>query len=129
MQYIRSTFATIPQLRLQTAMTNKLMQTNRLIWLAYIWFYHIPMVVYYLSIIWVGYLIFQQVGQNTISVAVGAGLMGTYFLGSANITEFGEKAKRLAEKITDIQDLFDFIRNFGKQSFPVLDEENINQLK
>jgi hypothetical protein len=126
MQFIRSTFATIPQLNTQISMTKILMSKNRAIWLAYIWFYHIPLIVYYISITWIGYIVFTKIGSGTLTLAAGTGLMGTYFLGSNNISEFGEKAKRLTEKVTDIRDLWDFIRGFGKQTYPVLERDNVS---
>lgn len=125
MQFIRSTFATIPQLNTQIAMTKQVMSKNRAIWLTYIWFYHIPLIAYFISISWIGYIVFTKIGNNSLSLAAGTGLMGTYFLGSNNISEFGEKAKRLTEKVTDIRDLWDFIRGFGKQTYPVLEGDSI----
>ena len=126
MQFIRSTFATIPQLNIQTKMTRKLMAQNRVVWLAYIWSYHLTLTAYFLTVAWVGYIVFSKIEDHTLSLATGIGLMGTYFLGSNNISEFGERAKRLTEKVTDIRDLWDFICGFGKQTYPVLEENREN---
>jgi hypothetical protein len=86
------------------------------------------MAIYYL--IGFGFLayIFAKMNDGNLDAASGISLISTFFLGTYNILNSGQLAERLSRSIISIQDLFKFIRKYGKQTYPVL-EENLTKIR
>jgi hypothetical protein len=64
------------------------------------------------------------IGYN-ISSVVGIGLITSYISSSNSIKGVGNQVKKLSSAHSRITDLFTFMRGFGQQTFPVLDEKQI----
>lgn len=75
------------------------------------------------SILVIASMIFNQMMQGVLSPILAISIVLAYTGGTQNILKIGLKVKNLTEYISNIRDLFDFVRNFGRQTFPVLAED------
>lgn len=118
--YIRASFATIDQLDQLHDKNKDYIVKEGFSWRVSAFIITICGVIYNLMIIPLAYLLFQN---HTLSSAVIVSLLGTYFVFYSRIFVFGQTVNRVLRNITGIQDLWDFINNFGKQSYPVLKQK------
>ena len=79
--------------------------------------------VYIISIVVIGYTALLQAKNGLLEATLALSIILAYANGTQNILYTGDKVKRLTTALSNINDLFDFIRGFGKQTFPVLDED------
>jgi ABC-type multidrug transport system fused ATPase/permease subunit len=121
--FIRSNFATKEQLKRQYIDTLKAVNQGTGAWLGFETTFAFTNIIYNLSVLAIGLLIFQKIQINQLAVTTGISMMATYFLGTSNILQLGEKVRRFSENRADIIDMFEFLRNFGKQTYPVLEGE------
>ena len=119
-QFIRSVFATENQYKKQVAQTSLFMQKNTAIWMSFMILTWIPLILYYVAVLILGWLVMYKINIGEISLVIGSGILGTYFLGSNNILAMGEKVRRASQSVKGVQDLYKFIQSFGKSTFPVL---------
>lgn len=75
---------------------------------------------YFLSIFFLGLYILYLIKSNYISITLGTTLILTYLRGTHEVTRVGNRIRKLLRSTTRINDLFNFIRSFGKQTYPVL---------
>jgi ABC-type bacteriocin/lantibiotic exporter with double-glycine peptidase domain len=68
-------------------------------------------------------VLFNLIQSGQVNPTVGVTLIITYVNGSSQILKLGQTIQNLSEKYASITDLFKFIRNFGKQSYPVLEAD------
>jgi hypothetical protein len=66
---------------------------------------------------------FNLVDSGEVSLVIGSSLILTYLRGSNSIIRAGRTTQRLYDSWSKIQDLYTFIRGFGKQSYPVLEKD------
>jgi len=122
-QLVRSAFA--------TNQVNKDMENKNRLFMAmdgtYFISYHslmmISRILYAGSVCVLGAYIMLQVSQGLISVVAGTAFLITYIHGTYHIIKIGKRIQKFVRSITRIKDLFLFIENFGKQTFPVLKED------
>jgi ABC-type multidrug transport system fused ATPase/permease subunit len=120
--YIRASFATPEQVLKIKSKSYK----NALV-LANMWFSHMSgdMVVrmlYILSFSLIGLFAFYKIEQGFDPIQAGT-IMLTYYFGSRDLWTFGRFLGKFLENVQKLEDLFTFIRGFGKQSYPVLDSD------
>lgn len=77
-------------------------------------------IIYLFSIAIIGWQILTNVSNNIISVTIGLTLIITYLRSASEIIRLGRRIGKIAKLITRIKDLYSFIGNFGRQTFPVL---------
>jgi ABC-type multidrug transport system fused ATPase/permease subunit len=82
---------------------------------------------YCISITVVGTLLFQSLNAGEISTILATTLLLTYYNGSRSILKIGDTISSITESIGDTTDLFEFIREFGRQSYPVVEENALMQ--
>jgi len=123
--FIRAIFAATEQIHKSKKATVKSMQEETLGWQASAYINVITRTVYVLSVFVIGYIVLTQVASGTLSTALALSIILAYSNGTSGILSIGNMVKRLSSALTDITDLFDFIRNFGQQSFPVLENEDL----
>jgi ABC-type multidrug transport system fused ATPase/permease subunit len=75
---------------------------------------------YILSVLVIGYGILNLVQNGTLNAVVGTTIILTYMSGSRQILRIGDTVGEVTESMANVTDLFEFIRKFGKQTFPVL---------
>jgi hypothetical protein len=78
---------------------------------------------YAISAIAVGFIVMSQAQNGTLTPVIAVSVIITYINSTSGVLEVGGHTKRLSEGLTNINDLFNFIRGFGKQTFPVLEED------
>lgn len=71
--------------------------------------------------------IFNLINTNQMSTVTGVALIITFLNTSSSVLSIGSIARTLTEQYFEVNDLFDFIRAFGKQTFPVLPGDNFKQ--
>lgn len=86
---------------------------------AWITFNFMTAVTKFLYLISVG-LVSSHLLNSSISATIGVSLILTYIRGTYETIKIGRRIRVLLRSITRILDLFDFIDQFGTQSFPVL---------
>jgi ABC-type multidrug transport system fused ATPase/permease subunit len=117
--YIRNSFATIEQIgksqeinKQTLVVRNILSQGNGLI-------VFIVRLLYISSVLWIGYLVLDEVNAGNLTTILGTTMILTYINGSSQILKIGDFISQATESIQNMNDLWDFIRNFGKQTYPV----------
>jgi ABC-type multidrug transport system fused ATPase/permease subunit len=82
---------------------------------------------YAISNLVVGMVLFELVNTNQINTGVGLSLLIAYFNGSGPIMRVGNMIRNSIQSISRQEDLFDFIRQFGVQTYPVLEGDKIDE--
>jgi ABC-type multidrug transport system fused ATPase/permease subunit len=123
--YIRSTFATKEQLNQINSSIGDYTTKEATRWQASGFGYLVLRALFFGSILVISSMILIEIQLKSISVTTGLALVTTYFISLSNIRNIGEQIKRLTASHSRITDLFEFMRTFGKQTFPVLDENQI----
>jgi ABC-type multidrug transport system fused ATPase/permease subunit len=121
---IRSTFATPEQLNKSRQVINQTVAIRAVRMQGNSINTYIMRVLYTISIVVIGYLIFNLLEQNSISVVLATTLLLTYLNGSRSILKIGDMVAQVTESNADIVDLYKFINNFGNQTFPVIEQKN-----
>jgi len=75
-----------------------------------------------LSLLILGVL--NSIKSGSLKPEIGIALVVTFANGASKILRIGDYIKNFITKLQRIQDLFEFIRNFGKQTYPVLETDN-----
>ena len=79
-----------------------------------------------LFLVFLGFLfanIVTLIQNNQINSILAISIMVGIALNLTDLLWIGNKLERLIKSVIEAQDLFEFIRNFGKQTYPVLDGE------
>jgi ABC-type multidrug transport system fused ATPase/permease subunit len=120
--YIRSTFSTPTQL---TRTKNKSFLAG--VTVATMWATHLTGDMFVRLIYVISFGTFTFVTLNKISEGfdpiLATTLVLTYYAGSRDLWQFGRVVQKITDGVKKMQDLFSFIRGFGKQSYPVLDSD------
>lgn len=124
---IRASFASPEQDKKLTKRNLQMIVTSSTIWYIYSFTDFIVQIIYIFSIGLLGWLTIDLINQGTLEPIVAISLIMTYIAASSEIINVGGRIRRIIERYTRIQDLFKYIRNFGKQTFPVLTTSNNNE--
>ena len=120
--YIRSTFSTPAQLR-----KAKVKSFLAGVVVATMWSTHVTGDMFVRFIYVISFGIFTFVVLNKISEGFdpifASTIVLTYYAGSRDLWQFGRVVQKITDGVKKIEDLFSFIRDFGKQSYPVLDSD------
>lgn len=122
-ELVRSSFAADQQnkeIRQKSRLAASILATH---WVSFASAMFVLRIAYGLSVSVLGIYILSLIKNDAISVTLGTSFLATYIHGSYRIMRIGEKAQKVLRCIIRIQDLFDFVRTFGLQTFPVLEEE------
>lgn len=120
--YIRSTFATsnffklIQQKELQNGSTKATAQMGYGIASSTV------RIVFGISYLVLGLLILKMVNNNELSFIIGSSIFITYVAQASTIRSVGSLTQKIVENQIRLSDFFKFIRDFGKQTYPVLKE-------
>ncbi len=124
-QLIRTTFASYFRSKLLERKISENMKTESSLWYIYSFLFSGLTLMYVISLFVLSMLLLLQIKNNNISTATSVGLFLTYLQSSKEIARFGRLIRKLRHAKTAIQDLFEFIPNFGKQTFPVLEKSSV----
>jgi len=120
--YIRSSFATPEQNQKVLKTSRKMYGVDATKSMTNITSDVITRCLYILSFLIISWNIFNQINTGKLSTALGLAILLTFYTGSRDIWSVGSTIQKLVDKITQIKDLYTFIRGFGKQTYPVLEE-------
>lgn len=84
-------------------------------------------VIYAISTLTIGYVIFQLINTEQIEIGVGLSLLLVYVSGSSSVLTIGNIIRNSIEMVSRQEDLFIFIRQFGVQTYPVLKSDILDQ--
>lgn len=128
-QLIRSSFASTEIEREARRINYESMYKQATSWLAFTGVNMITQVSHLVSILLIGLIIIYLIKLNSIDALMGTTLVLTYIRGSSSSTQVGRTIRLFLKSITRIQDLFNFINNFGVQSYPVLEKHISPEIK
>jgi hypothetical protein len=120
---IRSSFATVEVVENTKDLALKSLNTRSVMFGGGALITFISRLLYNLSILVISYGVLDLVQKNTITAVTGATIIITYMSGSRQVLRIGETIGDVTESMANVRDLFDFITNFGKQTFPVLPQK------
>ena len=116
--YIRAVFGTKEQLAKVDRFQFKAMYTSAIVWEFGGTVVTLSQILFLFSMIVIGFILLTQINlDKTIAVS----LLLSYYQIQAQISFVGNSFGRAINSLEDINDLYDFIRRFGKQSYPVLE--------
>jgi ABC-type bacteriocin/lantibiotic exporter with double-glycine peptidase domain len=121
--FIRSSFATPEQLEKTNNTLRRFAKVTMDGMLAYGIGTTITRSLYIISTLSIAIVIFYQVSGGSLDQYLGITLIITYINGSSQILRLGRTINDFVEKVTGVMDTFEFIRNFGVQSYPVLESD------
>ncbi len=127
-QLIRSVFAVNEQVGRTRDVLKKFMVTRGTSVLSHGIATSITRVLYISSVLILSLTIFNLIKSGSMEQNLGLTLIITYVNGSSQILRLGQTIKDFVEKYTSVTDLFEFIRSFGKQSYPVLEGDEISNI-
>jgi hypothetical protein len=84
---------------------------------------NISRTIYIISLATLGTIIIFQAKEGILSPVLALSIILAYTNSTQSVLYIGDKVKRLTAALANIEDLYSFIRKFGKQSFPVLDDD------
>ena len=119
--YIRYCFATIEQGKRLYRTTVDLMTTGANSWQFDRSVGILTQVLSYSGMIWISWQIFALLQARVIDPITAAALIISYYTSSERMVFAGTYVRNLNINLYQIQDLFTFIRGFGKASYPVLE--------
>lgn len=80
-------------------------------------------IIYSVFICILGVYILDLIKSGTITTLDGAAFLATYLQGTYDTVKIGNRLQQFVRSVTRINDLFSFIKSFGKKSFPVLKDD------
>ena len=119
-QFIRSYFATNEINKGLKGKSRFFMANDGTYYISFHTAIYINRLFYAVSLCVIGLYVLSMIKQGTVSVVVGTTFLVTYIHGTYHIIKIGKRTQKFVRSIARITDLFDFIRHFGTQTFPVL---------
>ncbi len=121
---IRSSFATVETIERYVKAYRKSHNNRNIMFMGGAMVTFLARMFYILSVLIIGYGILDLVQKGNISAVVGTTIILTYMSGSRQILRIGDTVGEVTESMANIADLFQYIRDFGTQTFPVLPSNN-----
>lgn len=92
------------------------------LWFTHILSYTFTKILYIITVFIVSNYILHSIINGQMAIAVGIGLVFTYIQGTKEVLKLDRPIREITKSLTRIKDLYFFIHNFGKQTYPVLEE-------
>lgn len=121
---IRSTFSVPEQMEKGKRIIRDAVTIRALMNIGYDAFYTLVRVFYIFSIITLLIWTMNQVSLGIWDVTLAISIVATYLNASQVIIRIGALVTATVETFSNLDDMWDFIRNFGTQTYPVLPEDN-----
>jgi ABC-type multidrug transport system fused ATPase/permease subunit len=119
---VRSVFGTVEQLNLLKRNTVKYVANESTSWRAGGVPFFIISILFLSSVFVISYIVLNDIISGSISVPLGIGLISSFVFSSNSIKNIGSLVRRLTASHSRIKDLFEFMRTYGKQTYPVLED-------
>ena len=98
----------------------KTAETEATNWFSFISSQTIPRILYVVSLWFILTNILDLVSATKVDLVTGSALLLMYFGTYGYIVSAGRKVEKLLSNIDKLKDLYDFIRDFGDRTYPVL---------
>ncbi len=76
------------------------------------------------SVVLIGSLLFLKTSNGTLESDLAGSLLITYYFGSRSILRIGRVFHKTIDSYQGLNDMWEYIRNFGKQTYPVISSDN-----
>lgn len=127
--FIRSAFASSQVKDKLKDKNNYMLNTWGTAWLAFATINFITKTIYVFTILILGLYMINLIKIGHVSPTQAISLIITYIVGSKEVLKIGRKIRKFLKNITRISDLFNYIQEFGKQTFPVFSKtKSTNQI-
>ncbi len=121
-QYIRAVFGTVEQYDKAKKSQFKSMVTAAVGWRLTGYVVSFSQILFLLSLLLVSILL---LGQADIDKTIALSLIISYFQLGNSLNFVGQSFGRVVNSIDDVNDLYNFVREFGKQTYPVLETSHL----
>lgn len=122
-ELIRATFTSDHIDQRLKSVNNKRLYHEETAWRAYFVVGTITKIFYVSAFALNGIYIFWLMRAGTVSIILGASLLITFFEGTDKLLKIGQFLYDLANNIDRVRDLFSFLKNYGHQTFPVIEPQ------
>ena len=123
---IRSTFASESIFKKYQDSERAVMLQEGRQWISSEALYSIIKALYITTIAGLTFWFIKMVSDGQTSAIAALAVLMTYMRGTANIIKLGKPIRRAAKSIMRIKDLYNYIGSFGKQTYPVLNDDYKN---
>ncbi len=117
-QFIRAVFATNEQNAKITKLNLKSVLSTAVSYRIAGYIVSLTQICFFLTLLLIAWFLYQL----NLDVVISTSVLISYFMMTYKIEFFGHEFGRFLAALDDIDDLFEFIRNFGQQTFPVFEE-------
>jgi ABC-type multidrug transport system fused ATPase/permease subunit len=122
--FIRATFATLEQIKKIESRSQKFIKQEALGGFQYITCNQLVQLVYRLSLFSLSAFVIYLISRGQMNAVTGSTLILTYLAGTNSTWSIGDKVRRTMQSYIRIKDLFAYAKEYGQQSFPVLNQNN-----
>jgi ABC-type multidrug transport system fused ATPase/permease subunit len=126
--HIRSAFATEQQNESTLKQAETTSKTQITTWMMQTFIFQLTWIIYLFTLVIVGYYLFELLRKGDLNVPNSIALMAIFVEGSGRLLFMGGRISRFFEKKADVKDMYKFIRDFGKQTYPVLEDSSFKKL-
>jgi ABC-type multidrug transport system fused ATPase/permease subunit len=123
--HIRASFASKEQNDLLSEKTKKLMAVRTTTSSTGVLLNTSIRVFYILTVLIVGLVMLNSVSEGKLNLVIAIGLLISYAGGMKLVNGLGKVVEKFSDRVSKANDLFIFIRGFGKQTYPVLEGDVI----
>lgn len=117
---IRSSFATPEQIQLTNSKSIKALESRLIMNMGYSVITFITRMIYITTLITMIYLLLQKIRNGSIDAAIAIGILITYINSTQTINRIGNLVSSYTESSTNMNDLWEYIKNFGTQTYQVV---------
>lgn len=119
-QLIRTCFASNESIGKIKSKDSKAMRKEGGLLFLYTFFYYLIRMLYLLSIVIISWYIIVAIRDGIMTTPVGVSVLMSYLRGTHEVVRIERPMRNVIKSVTQIHDLFGYVKIFGKQSFPVL---------
>lgn len=76
----------------------------------------------------IGFYLFGLINSGVIGASTGVVLLVTFFTGTYTLLQIGQCLYRFKEQLERVRDIFAFMRDYGQQTFPVMEPINAKNI-
>jgi hypothetical protein len=124
-QYIRAIYASKEVFQKVTKLQFITTYVTAILWRIAGYIITICQIIFVLSMLHIGFLLMQTKDSQIVLLS----LIVSYYQVGMSIQFIGNTVSQIFNRFEDISDLYEFIRNFGSQTFPVLEEDGQELIK
>jgi ABC-type multidrug transport system fused ATPase/permease subunit len=122
-QFIRSTFATDQIKHSLKDVHLDVMKSQTIVWMSYRIIKSLFVSIYFVALGFVAYYMLGLIDSGAITTLIALSLITTFLRGTKGIFKISKWMKELLKSYRLILDFYSFMRVFGRQTYPIFDED------